>query len=382
MIKPAPARGSTPPEGSARLRRSPTLALAEEIEEERRAGRDVLSLSTPTFPEADPARIAMAGASTRLSPAAGLAELRVAAREALFGRWMLPGHRILITAGAKAALYSTLRVLLPPRSPVLVLAPAWPSYADIIELADHRAVFHDTTADDGFRIDEARLRDDLAATEARAILLSNPCNPTGQILSAQELAALSRAAEHLDAHLLVDESFSHIVLDRPAWLNAVTGASDRLTLFNSFSKNYHLQGLRVAAAMVPRARLEEVVACHQTLMSAAPSLSQAVALATLRNEHGTDIGQAYRASHAIAAEIIRRAGWACQPAQGTFYFFPKIAEPVVTFERMRAAGLYPLEGGAFGAAYRDHFRLCFGKPETEMAEIARRLEAAGLQGRA
>jgi aspartate/methionine/tyrosine aminotransferase len=113
---------------------------------------------------------------------------------------------------------------------------------------------------------------------------------------------------------------------------------------------------------------------HQALMSSAPSLGQAAALAALQAGKRMD----YSASRAIAVELIRRAGWSCLPNQGTFYHFPQLPDPADTLARLRAVGLFGLTGDIFGAPYANHLRLCFGRPAAEMAEILQRVDAAGL----
>jgi aspartate/methionine/tyrosine aminotransferase len=120
--------------------------------------------------------------------------------------------------------------------------------------------------------------------------------------------------------------------------------------------------------------MDEFVAVHQTLISSAPSFGQAAALAALR---GGPVAN-YAESRAISARIIARAGWACQPNQGSFYHFPRLPDAQTVLERLREAGLFALTGSTFGAPYADHLRLCFGRPAAEMAEIQRRIEASGL----
>jgi histidinol-phosphate aminotransferase len=179
---------------------------------------------------------------------------------------------------------------------------------------------------------------------------------------------------------MVDESFSNVMFDATAWQGAVTRPSEHLLLFNSFSKNYHLQGLRVGVCMAHDRIYKQVVAAHQTLMSSAPSLSQAAALATLRHSESIPASSHYRASRSIALEIVERNGWRCSPNQGTFYIFPRLPHAEQTLARMRDEGLFALRGDAFGVRYGDHFRFCFGRPEEEMVEIRRRLGRAGLLG--
>lgn len=361
------------------FRRSPTLDLAERVEEARSRGQSVLSLSTPTFADAEEPAGRSIALRTKLTPAEGDPGLRDAARTGFFARWQLPSHQLMVTAGAKAAIFSALKALVPPASPVLIIAPAWPSYEDIVRLAGLEAVFYETRHETGFTIADRALRERLRATGAGAILLSNPSNPTGRISTGTELRSLSEAAADSKAWLMLDESFSHVVFDRPAWQHSTVSHAQSLVLFNSFSKNFHLQGLRVGVAMVHESRFADVAAVHQTLLSAASSQSQALALASLAASDG-DAGQ-YLSARAVGLRILARAGWDCGPSQGTFHLFPRVGDIEQVQKRMQTEGVFALPGHAFGAAYDEHLRFCFGRPEAEMLEIERRLDRAGLLDR-
>jgi aspartate/methionine/tyrosine aminotransferase len=359
------------------LRRSPTLALVAEMEAARQAGADVLSLSTPSFPRSSDLPLAPLAFGLKLTAPEGDPALRTAARQALFGRWSLPDHVLCITAGAKAALFAVLRILGEPGGRVIVTGPAWPSYDDIVRLAGHEAIPLWSRFEDGFSLDAAALTGLLAQTGARAVLQANPGNPTGRIATPDELSGAMRACAAAGALLVLDESFSEIISDRRAWAGSVTRPDPNLVVINSFSKNHHLQGQRVAACLIHASLFEDFVAVHQALLSSAPSLGQAAALAALQGGQVAD----YSAPRAVAIDLIRRAGWACLPNQGTFYHFPYLPDPEGTMARLRSVGLIGLTGDVFGAPYGNHLRLCFGRPEAEMIEILKRVDAVGLMGK-
>lgn len=356
------------------FRRSPTLALTDQIEAARKAGQDVISLSTPSFPMDQCVATAPLAFGMRLSAPEGDPMLREKVRSGLFGRWNLPDHEVCITAGAKAALFSVLRTLPVSGAAVLILGPAWPSYEDIVRLAGH--IPHPVWTDfaDSFRLDPNVLADCLRRTKARAVFLANPGNPTGRIYTQEELLGALNACRAAGAILLLDESFSEIVFDSAAWAASITTPDPALVIVNSFSKNHHLQGQRVAACLMHRSRMDNFVAVHQTLISSAPSFGQAAALAAL----GTGPDTNYAEARAISAQIIARAGWPCQPNQGSFYHFPCLPNAQSIFAQLREVGLFSLDGSSFGAPYNDHLRLCFGRPKSEMTEIQKRIEALGL----
>ena len=356
------------------FRRSPTLALVDAMEAARQAGQDVISLSTPSFEYHHDLPMAPLSLGLRLSAPEGDPGLRDAARSKLFRRWVLPDHALCITAGAKAALFAILRILGEPGGCVIVTAPAWPSYDDIVRISGHQPIAYQTRYDQGFRLDPAVLTRHLEETGARAVLLANPGNPTGLIATKAELEGAMAACAAAGAVLVLDESFSEIIADGQAWTGSVIAAHPNLVVINSFSKNHHLQGQRVAACMLHGSLQEDFIAVHQALMSSAPSMGQAAALAALQDGKVVNYG----ASRAIAVDLIRRAGWSCLPNQGTFYHFPRLYDPADTLSRLRAVGLFGLTGDIFGAAYANQLRLCFGRPEAEMAEIMRRVDAAGL----
>jgi aminotransferase len=353
-----------------KLRRSPTLELVTTVQRARARGEEAFSLSTPTFPT-DLPPLPLQSDWGRLTDAAGLPALVDRTRDLLFTRWHAPEHRVIVTGGAKAAIFCLLRALVPPGAAVLVIAPFWPSYEDLAAAATLNMRTVQTDLSNGFAIpvnDVERLAE---VSGAGAILLANPNNPTGKTYSRDELQALLDIARRRSLVLILDESFSEFVYDRQAWDAGSIPADPALVVVNSFSKNFHLQGLRLGACLVHRRHFEATVTVHQTILSAAPSLSQHVALALL--ERGEVAPPDYRAQREMALRFVARAGWRAHPPEGTFYIFPEVRD-LETFRREAARrNVHILAGDAFGIPYGRHFRLCFGKPLPELAEIFDRL---------
>jgi aspartate/methionine/tyrosine aminotransferase len=356
-----------------KLRRSPTLQLASDIEQARAKGNEVWSLSTPTFPE--PRDLPQVDATwVRLSHPKGLAELRARARVHFFGNWSLPDHDCIITAGAKAGLFAALRAALAPGSYVLIPTPAWPSYFDICAAAGLNGIAFETDPASDFALDLDRLERESAACGARAVILANPCNPTGRILPTAELAALADLCRRQDMLLVLDQSFSHVIFDEAAWASSVVPSFDRIVLIDSFSKNYILQGARVAAALVPKWLSEPFVTVHQTIVSAAPTPGQKLALHAL--DKGFSMPSLAR-QREMARAFIDARGWRTHDQKGTFYFFPEVPDIDAFRAFARSRNVFILTGEAFGTRYGRHFRFCFCKPEEELRHVIDLLGQAG-----
>lgn len=346
------------------LRKSPTLELASAIEKARASGQTVYSLSTPTFRDQSSELFAGDALRTTLTPETGLEALRERTLEVLFAKWSLPDHECVITGGAKAAIFSVLRASLSPSDRVLIVSPHWPTYEDLANLAHLETSFLATRAEEDFAINPDALQSALRESGAKAVLCSNPGNPTGKIYSSSELEQLSAATKQAGAILIVDESFSNIVFEPDKWRNANCTEADNLFVINSFSKNYHLQGLRLGACLLPSQRVPSVVSVHQTILSAAPTPSQYMALA-MAGSAAAHIDE-YAEQRRLMLEFIAARGWRHLPTEGTFYVFPRIPNIEATRRTLEASGIFSLAGEVFGESYRDHTRICFGKPVTEV----------------
>lgn len=355
-------------------RRSPTLELYQRIKRERRKGREVWSASTPVFVE--PASYPEPDRSwTKLTPPEGLAELRDDARDAFFGHWSLPEHECIISAGAKAAIFSVLRATA-AGGKVVVPMPAWPSYFDSCAAAGAEAITFELRAEEDFRIDAERLEKCLVATGAQALIMSNPANPVGRILVPGELEELRRLSARYGCTLILDQSFSSFIFDHELWRRATVRGHHDIVLIDSFSKNHSLQGARVGAMLVPPHLYEPVLSIHQAIMSAAPAPSQFLAQHTLSTgADAVDLTQ----QRELARQTVVDLGWECHDQKGTFYFFPRTVDTERLKQAAEERGVYILTGADFGAPYAAHFRLCFGRPLEELKLILNYLKGAASQ---
>jgi aspartate/methionine/tyrosine aminotransferase len=345
---------------------SPTLSLAQS------GGR---SISTPTFTaHANLLRLNKTPPTAQY-PADGGDALKKLARQCLFYRWQSSNHHCVIGAGAKAVLYALFRSVLRPGDNAIVLGPYWPSYAELIRLCFANAEIVQTDPAKDYELDLDAIADTIrrGQNRTRLLILSNPNNPSGRIYSRSSLNALAKLIEDHGVFLVLDESFSEVINQPDDWDRRAEEPGPGVAIVNSFSKNFHLQGLRLAAALVPEAIRDQVIAAHQTVNGAISS-SSAWILERMAAEHllkPIDLSKPYR----LTCDRLRKMGVAFHDPGGTFYAFPKLPDAARTRRQLNERGLLALDGALFGERYREHLRFCFAKPLDELSDTLDQLEA-------
>lgn len=360
---------------------SPTLMIADRVNALRAAGQSAYSLSTPHFPEqADQLRWQSARSyTTMLTPPEGDPDLRSAMLETLFSRWRLPDNEVLVTAGAKSAIFSILAALLTSDDECLIISPDWPSYGGLCRLANCHPVHWYTRLENQFSINGPEIEKFVRGhPRLGAIILSDPGNPCGRAYRHEELKALQDICEHHGLYLIIDESFSASVVDLADWHERALQPSSCLHIVNSMSKNYFIQGLRIGACFVPNSSLGRILAVHQGVNSSASSLSQYAALDLIkRMDPAQDIHSHYRPQRRLLGDFIDNAGWPCAPNEGSFYYFPQIPNAAAKLEKLAAQAVFCLPGNLFGAPYDSHARLCFYRPMEELERILDIVDSIG-----
>ena len=234
---------------------SMTLEIDAKAKAMKAAGVDVISFGAgePDYPT--PAHIcaaaeeAMAKGQTKYTPAGGTAQLKEAVCRKLLRRNGLTyrPEQIVITNGAKQALHNAFCMLLDEGDQVILPAPCWVSYTELIRMSGGEPVLVPRRREDGFRLDVNAV--ERAVTEkTKAILINNPDNPCGQVLEEDTLRALAAIAEKYDLYLIADEIYEEFMYDglqAPALPSISEDAYNRTILVNGLSKSYSMTGWRV-----------------------------------------------------------------------------------------------------------------------------------------
>jgi aspartate aminotransferase len=327
----------------SRVVASPTLKVAAEADRLRRSGADVVDLGAgePDFgtPEhvKDAAHAALNSNFTKYTPSAGVLELR----DAVCHRYRLDygvdikPEEVIMTAGAKQALYNTAMALYEPGDEVITHGPFWPSIGDQIKLADATPVIVQTHMEDGFTIKAAPIIDAITP-RTKAIIVNSPCNPTGALIAEREMAALADAAKARGIWVVVDFTYEKLIYE-PVAHNLIKVLFDRMrektVICSAASKAYAMTGWRCGWAIGPKELIGQcnVIQGHST--SNINSITQKAAIAALTGPQDgvTMMLNEYRKRRDIVhAALTADPRIVCVKPGGAFYLFPYIADLLST----------------------------------------------------
>jgi len=323
---------------AARVRRikpSPSTSAADRANELRRQGKSIVNLvvGEPDFDTPVHIRQAAAAAmdkgQTRYTLMAGTVELReaiVAKLERENGlRYAM--NEIIATSGAKSAIYSAFAITLEPGDEVIIPAPYWVSYPDMVLASDGTPVTLPCPEENGFKLTPAQL--DAAITpKTRWLLINSPSNPTGASYTIDEYRALAKVlARHPQVLVMTDDIYEHIRFDgqrTPHLLQAAPELRERTLVVNGVSKTYAMTGWRIGYVAGPR----DLVQALDTLLSQSTgnccSISQAAAAAALNGEQGfvqQSVAIYKQRRDATLERINAIPGLSCRTPDGAFYLY-------------------------------------------------------------
>lgn len=318
-----------------RMRESPSVAAAQRVRELRAAGRDILDLTigepdfdTPGHVKAA-ASAAMDSGLTKYTAVNGIPALRAAIVARTAGRTgvTVTDSEISIGGGAKQLIFLALMATVDAGDEVIVPAPYWVSYPDMVVVHGGEPVIVDCPEADRFLLTPDKL--EAAITPAtKWVILNSPANPTGAVYSAAELAALAAVLDrHPHVHVLCDEIYDEIVFDAapcPTLLQVAPQLRDRLYVVNGVSKSYAMTGWRLGYG-IGHPRLTGAINKLQSQSSSCPSsISQAAAAEALAGDQAfvTESVASYRSRREIVAGLLSDVdGVTPVLPQGTFYMF-------------------------------------------------------------
>ncbi len=269
------------------VRASTTMAIDTQFKKMRAEGIDVIGFSVgePDFPT--PEHIKQAGIraiennQTKYTPTPGTLDVRQAVSKRLKEDWGLDysTDEIVVTGGGKPVLYGALKALLNPGDEVILPAPYWVSYYELIKMTGGVPVVVETTEEDGFNLTPEHLRAAITP-KTKAIILNSPSNPTGMIYSREHLQAIAQVCTEADLYVIADEMYSKLVFDGKEFVSFPTLSDDakaRTILVNGASKTYAMTGWRIGFAAANKEIIKIMSNYFSHSLSGTCSIAQAAA---------------------------------------------------------------------------------------------------------
>ncbi|RMH08612.1 MAG: pyridoxal phosphate-dependent aminotransferase [Nitrospirae bacterium] len=322
----------------ARIGPSPTLHITATAKAMTSQGLDVVDFAagepawdTPDFVKAA-AKAAIDAGFTKYTPVGGIPELKAAIVHKLardHGVQYDPSQ-IIVSCGAKHALYNLAQVLFDPGDEVIIPAPYWVSYPEIVRLADATPVFLPTQESMQYAIDPKAL-EACITPQTKALILNSPCNPTGTLYTRQTLEAVATIALRHNLIIISDEIYETLVYDGAQHISPISLTPDLLAqtvVVNGVSKSFAMTGWRIGYAAGPQDIITAMTHLQSQSTSNPSSIAQKAALAALQSD-GTFC-------HTLVADLIRKRdfmiqqlntmpGITCPLPSGTFYAFPNVS---------------------------------------------------------
>lgn len=387
----------------SRIKPSPTIAVTQKARELQAAGRDVIGLGagepdfdTPENIKAAAVKAIQAG-DTKYTAVDGTPALKkaICAKFERENGLKYTPDQITVGVGGKQVLYNALMATLNAGDEVIIPAPYWVSYPDMVELAEGTPVFVKCPADTGFKLTADALEKAITP-KTKWLILNSPSNPSGAAYTRAEMKALTDVLlKYPHVWVMSDDMYEHLLYDG---IDFCTPAQVEPELFNrtltvnGVSKAYAMTGWRIGYAGGPKDLIKAIGVIQSQSTSNPTSISQAAAVEALNGPQDfiTERAEAFRARRDLVVSMLNQAtGLNCPKPEGAFYVYPSCAgtigkttpagkvietdEDFVTY-LLESEGVAVVQGSAFGLA--PHFRISYATSTEALEEACRRIQRA------
>ncbi|MEO3434394.1 aspartate transaminase [Inquilinus sp. CAU 1745] len=387
----------------ARIKPSPTIAVTQKARELKEAGRDVIGLGAgePDFDTPDnikqAAIEAIRAGETKYTAVDGTPALKkaICAKFRRENGLDYTPDQVTVGTGGKQVLYNALVATLDPEDEVIVPAPYWVSYPDMVLLCGGQPVIVDCPAEKGFKLQPGDLEKAITP-KTKWLILNSPNNPTGAAYSEAEMKALTDVlVRHPHVWVMTDDMYEHLVYDD---FRFVTPAEveprlyDRTLTVNGVSKAYAMTGWRIGYAAGPKDLIKAMAKVQSQSTSNPSSVSQAAAVEALNGPQDFigERAEAFKARRDLVVSMLNQAnGITCHRPEGAFYVYPSCAgaigkktpdgkvietdEDFVTY-LLESEGVAVVQGSAFGMA--PFFRVSYATSTEALEEACLRIQRA------
>jgi aspartate aminotransferase len=376
-----------------RISISPTAAVLAEAERYRARGVDLADFGPgePDFPTPDHIKRAAIRAleenRTKYTPTAGIGPLREAIcrwHKSQFGSGYVTSECV-VSVGGKHAIFNALCSLINGGDEVLIPAPYWVSYPDMVKYTGGVPVAVHTDPSDGFRL-RAEQVSRAITPRTKLLIVNSPSNPSGAVVPPDEFVKIYEACRSRNIWLMTDECYSHFVYgnERPFSLASVPGTKPHIIVAGSLSKTFAMTGWRVGYALAPEPLISAMIKTQSQSTSNATSIAQYAALEALTgpmDSVAAMLAEYARRRDRIIAGLRAIPGVTCTEPGGAFYAFPSVAAHLrngiadttaLSKQLLERQHLVVVPGDAFGTP--GFIRLSYATSMERIEEGLRRLE--------
>ena len=371
---------------------SVTLAVNDKANALKAAGEDVIALAGGDPDFATPDHITAAafaaienGATHYPGPMKGIKPLleAIAAKMERENNVSLnPMSDVVVTPGGKWALNLALSAIVDPGDEVIYLEPVWVSYPPMITLAGGTPVPVSLPSEDNFRITADLLREKVTAN-TKAIMVTSPNNPTGRVLTREEVDAIVEVAMESDLYVITDEMYEQLIFDGLPHiaLAGEPGMAERTITCNGLSKAYAMTGWRLGWIAGPTPILKLAAKLNSQTVSAAANFTMHAAVAAINGpqECVAEMRESYKARRDFMVPALNAIdGVECRSIEGAFYLFPSFPGSEknsleLADALLEKAGIAATPGIAFGSSGEGHVRFSIATAQSELERAVERL---------
>lgn len=382
---------------AASVKPSPTLAVTAHAAKLKAEGRDIIGLGAgePDFDTPDHIKAAAIQALqdgfTKYTDVGGTKELK----NAIIRKFKRENNldyteqQILVSCGCKHSLYNMMQALLDVGDEVIIPAPYWVSYPDMVRLAGGEPVIIKSNLDKGFKISTDQLVGAIS-DKTRLFIMNSPSNPTGACYSPDELSELGKVLlEYPHILIATDDIYEHILWGQDSFNNIVNACPelyDRTMVFNGVSKAYSMTGWRIGYVGGPESLVKAMNKIQSQSTTNPTSIAQVAAQAALDGDQSyiTKSTGIFKERHDFVYEQLNKIeGVHCLPSAGTFYSFPNMQDVIGRLDGidddiqfgeylLEDCGLALVPGSAFGAP--GYMRISFATSMENLQEAMKRLQ--------
>jgi aspartate aminotransferase len=381
------------------IKPSPTLAVTARAAKLKAEGRDIIGLGAgePDFDTPqhikDAAIAAINAGFTKYTAVGGTPSLKAAiiAKFKRDNNLDYTAKQILVSCGGKQSFFNLALAVINPGDEVIVPAPYWVSYPDIVIIAEGKPVIVQAGIEQGFKLTPAQLAAAITS-RTKMVVINSPSNPSGAVYTLEDLKALGEVLrKHPDILIATDDMYEHIALTDAKFVNILDACPDlypRTMVLNGVSKAYAMTGWRIGYAAGPEYIITAMENVQSQSTSNPTSISQVAAEAALNGDQNciAPMLRAFRERHVfVVGELNKIPGLSCIMAGGAFYAFPDARVAIATLHRkgiiaqatdialseylLVEAGVAVVPGSAFGS--EGYIRLSFA---TSMENLMKALE--------